>query len=78
MTKSFKIGESAIGGIIEVQTYKDNIIISALDWNTKKTVEWHSFYSDAFDLITDMEDYLNALTTSYYADKVLTWIKSKL
>ena len=40
MTKQFKIGEHAVGGIIKINTEKKNnlhnITISALDWYNKR------------------------------------------
>lgn len=72
MTKEFKIGEYAVGGIIKV-TITRVLKIEALDYNTKKLVESHTLDKDDNMAI---DDCLNELTSSYYADKVLTWIKA--
>jgi hypothetical protein len=78
MTKQFKIGEHAVGGIIKINTEKKNnlhsITISALDWYSKQEL-----YSATFQLKDEMEidNYLNELTTSYYADNIINYIKNK-
>jgi len=77
MKKQFKIGEYAYGGIISVEVNSDKIIIDALDYHTNKPMP---FSRDVFSIndINDVDDYLNDLTTSYYADKILTEIKNHL
>lgn len=74
MTKQFKIGEYAIGGIIKVSKVKDSVTIQALDWNTKKTIRSNFFYLHEQDRI---DEYLNELTSCYYADKLLDYIYFK-
>lgn len=76
MTKQFKIGESALGGIIKVNVDRNKVVIDALDWTTKKSVP---FTKQQFDKVEQMEmyDYLTQLTTHYYADKILNYIFSK-
>lgn len=77
MKKQFKIGEYAYGGIISVEVNGDKIIIDALDYQTKMPMP---FSKDVFSVkdINDVDDYLNDLTTSYFADKILTEIKDHL
>ena len=78
MTKQFKIGEYAIGGIIKVNTEKKNnlhtIKISALDWVSKMEI-----LSEVFNINdeSNIDFFLNELTTSYYADKIINYIKNK-
>ena len=78
MTKQFKIGEHAVGGIIKINTEKKNnlhsITISALDWYSKQEL-----FSSKFHMNDDLaiDNYLNELTTSYYADKIINYIKNK-
>lgn len=74
-TKQFKIGEYAHGGIIKVVVEGQRVSMDALDYNTKKPMPfcYESFSKDDID---KMDTYLNNLTTSYYADKVLTYITS--
>jgi len=77
-TKSFRIGECAVGGIIKVDITGKVIQIKALDWNTKKAVSEGSAMSDEPQCSQKIEEYLMDLTTCYYAGKIMEWIKSKL
>lgn len=73
MTKQFKIGEYAVGGIIEVDVVGDNVWIDALDYNTKRPIP---FVRECFKKRDRMhiDDMLHRLTSSYYADKILNHI----
>jgi hypothetical protein len=74
MTKTFKIGEYAIGGIIKVTVRNFDVKIQALDWNTKQVVEERDFHNVPFD---DIEFYLeDQVTSSYYAGKIMEFIKA--
>ena len=73
MTKQFKIGEYAIGGIIKVNSDKQNIKISALDWTSKNELISNTFkINDEYGI----DDFLHELTSSYYADKIINYIKN--
>lgn len=74
-TKTFRIGEYAIGGIIKVDISNTTISIKALDYNTKKEIMSNVFpnYDNPY---WEMFEFLNELTSSYYADKVLEYITS--
>ena len=79
--KTFKIGECATGGIIvaEVKGWSGDIVqIKALDWNTKKVVSENLVMSTERNAQWKLDNYLNDLTTSYYAGKILDWIKTKV
>ena len=76
--KQFKIGEYAVGGIIAVEITGKVIQIKALDWNSKKEVSTGTTSVDDSDAERKIDNYLNDLTTSYYAGKVLDWIKTKI
>ena len=75
MTKTFKIGEYAVGGTIRVSipktltTIKIDIIDS--NYNTKKLINQYIYYS--FDRIRIDRD-LFQITSSYWTDKILSWI----
>ena len=77
-TKMFKIGEYAVGGIIKVDIDNKSgvqggeVAISALDWNTKRPVQGTRFVATN---INGIDEYLNELTSSYYAEMVMKWIK---
>ena len=77
-TKTFKIGEYAVGGIIQVRTTSDSINIDALYWNSKQKIMGREFQVRAMNLTNEIDNYLNELTSSYYADKVLNYIKENL
>jgi hypothetical protein len=77
-TKTFKIGEYAVGGIIQVRTTSNSINIDALDWNSKQKIMGREFQVRAMNLTNEIDNYLNELTSSYYADKVLNYIKENL
>lgn len=80
MKKTFKIGEQCIGGIIEVEIVKSRqrptfISVRFLDWDSKKVVCFENFtLSDT----RQCEMYLCDNSTSYYADKVMSWIKPNI
>jgi len=78
MTKTFKIGEYAVGGKIRVSIPRTltNIKIDILDSNygTGKLVNQYIYYS--FDRIRIERD-LWQITTSYYTDMIVKWINSK-
>ena len=78
MTKTFKIGEYAVGGKIKVSIPKTltTIKIDIIDSNfgTGQLVNQYIYYS--FDRIRIERD-LWQLTTSYYTDMITKWITSK-
>ena len=76
--KTFKIGEYAIGGIIQVCTTSDTLNIDALDWSTKEKIMGREFRINMYDVEYEIFKYLNELTSSYYADKVTDFIKENV
>lgn len=89
-TKTWKIGEYCKGGIISVEIVGKVIRIIGKEWDTSagykkssnqsKAKEWTRGttdinHPDAYRLCSD---FLNDLTTSYYADEVMKWIESKV
>lgn len=72
--KSFKLGEYALGGIIKVTKGKNIVTIQALDYKDKKQI------IDSATLpkyaLHDIELYLNYLTTCYYSDIIMHFIKN--
>ena len=89
-TKTWKIGEYMQGGVLTVEINGDKINIIAKDWDTSKGYSKGSDQSKAkeFDRETynatdnnverQMMDFLEDLTTHYYASVVCDWIKSKV
>jgi len=72
--KTWKIGEYAIGGIIEAKVSQDGraVAIRNAEYKDNSTISTRLFRwpLDKFR----MEQYLNELTTSYYADKIIQWL----
>jgi hypothetical protein len=78
MTKTFKIGEYAVGGILEVHIKGAIVQAIAKDWNTKREITWGIVDIEEPQAEYKLVDFLNEVTSSYYADKVMTYIKSKI
>lgn len=67
--KTFKIGESCMGGIIKADKKKNHMHIQVLDWYTKEVLrDWKC--TDQMEA----HEYLSEVTTHYYADKVLKYL----
>ena len=89
-TKTWKIGEYCKGGIITVDISGKVISIIGKDWDTSAGYTKKSNQSNAKEftrgtiLSTDsnaerkMMDFLEDLTTHYYASEVVKWIKTKV
>ena len=75
--KSFKIGECAVGGIIQVELKGKMLSVKALDYNSKREVQSGSILTDEYNAYWKTMNYLNELTSSYYADKIMKFIESK-
>ena len=75
MTKTFKIGEYAVGGTIRVSIPKTltTIKIDIIDSNfkTKKLINQYIYYS--FDRIRIERD-LFQIVSGYWSDQILAWI----
>ena len=88
--KTWKLGEVCRGGIITVETKKNKVAIIGKDWdfsqgsnrgsNQSGAKEWTRLEVDADDSNStrEMSYFLNDLTTSYYTDKIMEWIESKI
>jgi hypothetical protein len=76
MKKTFKIGEYAVGGIIEVNhnNAKNLLTIAFLDWNTKEVVK--EYKTDNFNLFTENDIYRFLLdnTSHYYTEMVWEFV----
>ena len=93
-TKTFKIGESCIGGIITAEVSKTKITIINKQWDMSKGTRRSSYQTNAkelqratfdigvnkfnYDLEYKIERFLNELTTSYYGGVVIEWLKTKI
>ena len=82
-TKQFKIGEYAMGGIIRVDITKEEpdrslVEVKALDWNTKQTLMADWAETDNSRWQSNIDNTLNEMTTSYYADKIMSYINEQI
>lgn len=89
-TKTFKIGEVCQGGVITVEIRGKVISIIGKEWDFSKGTRRGSDQSNAQEFtrgtVTSNDgnaerkilDYLCELSTSYWADHILTWIKSNV
>ena len=89
-TKTWKIGEYMKGGVLTVEVNGENIAIIAKDWDTStgyskgsnqsgaKEFDRETFLSTDSNVERKMMDFLEDLTTHYYASTVVDWIKSKV
>ena len=75
--KTFKIGEYVVGGIIQVETKVNHVTVSFLDYNSKKVILTQDF-PISVDMMREIDWYISDNGTSYYADKVCTWIKDNV
>jgi len=74
MKKTFKIGEAALGGILECELIENIFTVSCKDFITKEPVETGIFAipKDRDELVI----WLNCdVTTSYHADKIFEHFK---
>lgn len=71
-TKTFKIGEYAIGGIIKVKVRPRNVYeIQALDWDTKEIVKWQYAYG-----LDNLQEVAEDLSTSYHAELICNYFRA--
>ena len=89
-TKTFKIGEYCKGGVITIETTKTQVKVIAKEWDTSKgyskgsdqskAKEWNRLEVNlsSSDAESKVNWFLFDLTTSYYADEILDWIKTKV
>jgi hypothetical protein len=89
-TKTFKIGEYAKGGVITAEVNGKVITVIGKEWDTSTGYKKSSNQSNAKEFTRGtvlaneqdaewkLSNFLCDLTTSYYADEVVKWIKSKV
>ena len=89
-TKTFKIGEYAKGGVITVNATAKEITVICKEWNfaagsnrgsnqsNAKELYRKSFNVASRDAERDILFYLCEETTSYYADEIIKWVKTKV
>lgn len=89
-TKTFKIGEYCKGGIITVEITGKVITVIGKDWDYSQGTRRSSDQKNAKEftrgtvLSTEkdaeykLERFINDLTSYYYTDQVMNWIKTKI
>jgi hypothetical protein len=79
-TKTFKIGEYCVGGIIKVDINKNEVIANILDYNTKKPIAFGkcTVTTDSNNGRRNLREFLEDHTTHYYACKVIEWVETKV
>lgn len=89
-TKTFKIGEYSSGGVITVETTKTTVKVISKEWDfstgsrrssdQSNAKEWNRIEVSVDDINAERKllEYLHEDTTSYYADQILNWVKSKV
>lgn len=90
MKKTWKIGEYAKGGVISVEINSSTISIIGKEWDASQGYSRGSNQSNAkeftrntiaindYDAERKMFMFLTDLTTAYYADNIIQWVKSKV
>lgn len=88
--KTFKIGESARGGVISVETSKTQVKVIGRDWDFSKGSTRGSSQANAPEFtrltvqISDpqaerkIQSFLFNLTTPYYTDQIINFIKKNV
>ena len=76
--QTFRIGESCIGGIIEVTITGKIIVIKALDWQTNKVVRTGTGETTDPQCERKIDDFLTELTSYYFVEKVMKFIKDNV
>lgn len=75
--KSFKIGEYAMGGIIQVVITGKIIQIKVIDMFDNTCMRTGTTSTEDDNVERKLDDFLGNVTTSYYADKIMKWIGEK-
>ena len=77
-TKTFKIGEYAMGGIIQVKITGKVIQIFVKEmYGDGETLRTGTTSTEDNDVERKLDNFLIDVTTSYYTGKVMEWIKEK-
>ena len=88
-SKTWKLGEVCKGGVITVTVSKNTVLIQAKEWdfsqgsnkgsNQSNAKEWNRLEvsTNSSDAENKLDWFLFDLTTSYHADNIMEWIRSK-
>ena len=76
--KTFAIGEYARGGIIQVLTDHNSVTIRCKALHSKALLSSYQLMTDTPTSRWSIIAHLNELTSSYYTDKILAWIETRV
>ena len=88
-SKTWKLGEVCKGGVITVEATAKKVTIIAKEWdfsqgcskgsNQSNAKEWNRLEvsTSSSDAESKLDWFLFDLTTSYHADNIMDWIKTK-
>jgi len=86
--KTFKIGEYCRGGVITAMTHNNWVTLIGKEWDQSAGDSKSSDQSNAKEFtrfkietttehaIYEIEEWLNDMTTSFYTDQIIQWLKS--
>jgi hypothetical protein len=77
-TKTWKIGERCVGGIISVETGKTQVKIINKEYFSGEIISEVIFDIREREVKRKLFMYLTELTTSYHTDMILKWIEVKV
>lgn len=89
-SKTFKIGEYAQGGVITVEIKGNVVTVIGKEWDMSQGTRKSSDQSNAKEFTRcsydatynsayhNTLDFLEDLTTSYYAEEIMKWIETKV
>lgn len=74
-TRLFKIGENARYGKWRLTTRDGIVLAEGIDWSTNKVIEKTTFPNIERDKGRQLRNYLEGVTTSYFAGKMMDWVR---
>lgn len=72
--KTFNIGECSYHGRWKIEIEKKSIVVTGIDWDTKKEMETNTFMLEDVDN-GKLETHLWSVSTSYWADTMMDWVR---
>jgi hypothetical protein len=78
MRKTFKIGEYCIGGELQVISNKNTLTINAIDYEHREAILTKVFTLPNCLNNYELSEYLEELTSCYYAEQIINYIKNRI
>ena len=88
-SKTFKIGEACIGGVLTAETTAGAITIKIREWDTSagysrgsnqsgaKVINTYTVRIQDRDVYMKLHNFISDNATHYWADQVMEWVESK-